>query len=128
MHFIRLVIHFIFSLLENRILSLFCHDAICMHFVRGCFTQVVLLHQASLSAEEKREVESIAGMGFPAPRVARAVKRFNSDRTKVSHSFLEFIHVDTVLCAAVFTGFKGFFIIPITMHIIKSKNLGGNSG
>lgn len=42
--------------------------------------------QSSMSSEEKTEVKSISGMGFPLPRVARAVKRTNNDRTKVRKS------------------------------------------
>ena len=63
-------------------------DRTCMETCMVCYVYVVscLCQQVSLSAKEEREVASIAGMGFPAPRVARAVKRFNSDRSKVRHS------------------------------------------
>ena len=43
----------------------------------------LLLLQASLSAEQKSEVSSIVGMGFPSPRVARAMLRCKDDKTKV---------------------------------------------
>lgn len=39
--------------------------------------------QASLSAEEKESVRNVCGMGFPAPRVARAIKRCEGDNQKV---------------------------------------------
>ena len=43
----------------------------------------LLCLQASLSAEQKSEVSSITGMGFPSPRVARALLRCKEDKTKV---------------------------------------------
>lgn len=36
-----------------------------------------------MSAEQKSEVSSITGMGFPSPRVARALLRCKEDKTKV---------------------------------------------
>ena len=41
------------------------------------------ISQASLSVDQKSEVSSIAGMGFPSPRVARAMLRCKDDKTKV---------------------------------------------
>ena len=38
-----------------------------------------------MSAKEKATVQSLLGMGFPGPRVARAVKKFSNDRTKVGY-------------------------------------------
>lgn len=37
----------------------------------------------SMLGEEREEVESIAGMGFPPARVARAHRRYSGNRTKV---------------------------------------------
>ena len=37
----------------------------------------------SMTEEERGEVESIAGMGFPPARVARVHRRYSGDRTKV---------------------------------------------
>ena len=42
------------------------------------------LLQASLTAEQRSQVQSISSMGFPSPRVARAIKRFEGDQTKVT--------------------------------------------
>lgn len=39
--------------------------------------------QASLSVEMKESLRNISGMGFPAPRVARALKRCDGDNQKV---------------------------------------------
>ena len=39
--------------------------------------------QASLSDELKASLVGICGMGFPAPRVARALKEFDGDDAKV---------------------------------------------
>ena len=39
--------------------------------------------QASLTDEQKNSLVSICGMGFPVPRVARALKEFNGDDSKV---------------------------------------------
>ena len=39
--------------------------------------------QSSLSSDQKTEVNSISGMGFPPQRVARAVLKYDSDRSKV---------------------------------------------
>ena len=41
--------------------------------------------QTSLNAEQKSEMSSIAGMGFPSPRVARALLRCKEDKTKVKN-------------------------------------------
>ena len=41
--------------------------------------------QNSLSDEEKENLLSISGMGFPVPRVARALKHFNDDNQAVSY-------------------------------------------
>ena len=74
-------------------------DCLIVHYgivyVMSC-----LCPQVSLSAKEEREVASIAGMGFPTPRVARAVKRFNSDRSKVRHT-LPCSLVYSLLCVSV---------------------------
>lgn len=41
------------------------------------------LLQASLTMEERAQVQSMAGMGFPPQRVGRAMLRFQGDQTKV---------------------------------------------
>lgn len=65
-----------------------CHISIC------CFVILFFVLQASLSAEQKSEVSSITGMGFPSPRVARALLRCKEDKSKVrqSHWLLMIIH------------------------------------
>ena len=44
--------------------------------------------QASLPLEMKESLRNISGMGFPSPRVARALKRCDGDDQKVNHSAL----------------------------------------
>ena len=54
-----------------------------------CFVFV----QANLSAEQKKELKSISGMGFPSPRVARALLKCEGDKTKVTMPSLTVFHV-----------------------------------
>lgn len=39
--------------------------------------------RSSLTSEERENLHNIAGMGFPSPRVARALKQFEGDNQKV---------------------------------------------
>ena len=42
-------------------------------------------------------MESVAGMGFPAPRVARAVRRFSGNHTQVSMFILYSVTGDSLV-------------------------------
>ena len=53
--------------------------------------------QDKLTSEQRSEVESLSGMGFPAPRVARAVLRYEGNRTKV-HVLLSHTHLAPFNC------------------------------
>ena len=48
--------------------------------------------QGSLNEEQKKEMQSISGMGFPPPRVARALVKCDGNRTKV--------HLDRCVCVS----------------------------
>lgn len=49
-----------------------------------CLLFIVCCLQSTLREEQKQELKSISGMGFPSPRVARALLKSEGDRTKVS--------------------------------------------